>query len=136
MKKDEVPQDAASTYGGVRKLLYAVDDSGAYTGVKSAGWEPEAFANIQAVDELNRLRDEAWARAKAGKASPLEYHLYRRRMEPATLQAVTGFWGWRVRRHLTPEVFARLPDRILSRYAEAMDLTVAELRALPEKPQG
>jgi hypothetical protein len=111
-----------------------VDDSGAYTEVNSAGWEPETFATVQAVDELNRLRDQALADAKAGKVSPLVFHMYERRMEPATLAAVTGLWAWRVRRHFRPDVFARLPDRILARYAEVMDLPLDRLRSLPEGP--
>lgn len=132
MKTDEVPQETARTYGGTKKLLYAVDDSGAYTEVGSAGWEPETFATVQAVDELNRLRDEALADAKAGKVSPLVYWMYQRRMEPATLAATTGLWAWRVNRHFQPKVFAGLPDRILARYAEVMDIPLATLRTLPD----
>ncbi len=135
MKKDEVPQETARTYGGVRKLLYAVDDSGAYTEVNSAGWEPETFATVQAVDELNRLRDEAYADAKAGKVSPLVYWMYQRRMEPATLAATTGLWAWRVNRHFQPKVFAGLSDNLLARYAEVMDLPLEQLRSLPAAPE-
>ncbi|HYE44946.1 MAG TPA: hypothetical protein VEA44_04140 [Caulobacter sp.] len=134
MKKDEVPQETARTYGGVRKLLYAVDETGEYTGVNSAGWEPETFATVQAVDELNRLRDEAFADARAGKVSPLVFWMYARRMEPATLAATTGLWAWRVKRHFRPGVYAGLPDRILARYAEVMDLSIEQLRGLPASP--
>jgi hypothetical protein len=134
MKKDEVPQETARTYGGVKKLLYAVDEAGEYTEVNSAGWEPETFATVQAVDELNRLRDEAWADAKAGKVSPLVYWMYARRMEPATLAATTGLWAWRVNRHFQPKVFAGLNDKILARYAEVMDIPLATLRTLPDTP--
>lgn len=134
MKKDEVPQETARTYGGTKKLLYAVDDSGEYTEVNSAGWEPETFATVQAVDELNRLRDQAFADAKAGKVSPLVYWMYARRMEPATLAATTGLWAWRVNRHFKPKVFAGLSDAILARYAEVMDIPVASLRTLPDAP--
>ena len=44
MKVDEVPQETALTYGGVRKLLYAGEERGDYAGVNSAGWEPETYA--------------------------------------------------------------------------------------------
>lgn len=134
MKTEDVPQETARTYGGTKKLLYAVDDSGAYTEVNSAGWEPETFATVQAVDELNRLRDEAFADAKAGRVSPLVFHMYQRRMEPATLAAVTGLWGWRVRRHFKAAVFAKLPQGILARYAEVMDIPLERLRGLPAGP--
>ena len=41
---------------------------------------------------------------------------------------------WRVRRHLRPGVFSRLPPRILRRYSEALELPVERLRILPDAP--
>jgi hypothetical protein len=38
-----------------------------------------------------------------------------------------------VRRHLRPEQFARLSAALLARYAEALGISVAELKRLPEK---
>jgi len=134
MKKDAVPQEIAVTYGGQRKLLYAVDERGEYGGVHSAGWEVETTATLAAVTELNRLRDDAWQRARAGETSALEYHMYRRRMEPATLAAATGLWRWRIRRHFNPARFSRLAPRLLRRYAQVLDLSPAELQQLPTRP--
>jgi hypothetical protein len=134
MDKDSVPQDASPTYGGLRKLLYAVDESGNYTGVQSSGWEAESFSTELAVAELNRQRDDAWRRARAGEASALEYHMYRCRLDLETLARVSGIWRWRVRRHLRPSVFATLPEGVLRRYAEAMGVGVEELRILPPSP--
>lgn len=135
MKKDEVPQDEAKSFAGNRKLLYAVGEGGDYEGVTSAGWEAEDYATQAAVAEINRMRDEAFQRAKAGTVSPLEYHMYARRMEPATLSQTTGFPGWRIRRHLKPSIYAKLPDNVLQRYSDAMGLTLAELRTLPASPE-
>lgn len=134
MKKDAVPQETAVTYGGQRKLLYAVDERGEYSGVHSSGWEVETTATLAAVAELNRLRDEAWQRARDGTTAPLEYHMYRRRMEPATLASATGFWRWRIRRHFQPARFRRLSRRVLLRYAQVLDLTPDQLRQLPPRP--
>jgi hypothetical protein len=132
--KQSVPQDDSPTYGGLRKLLYAVDETGHYTGVPSSGWEAESFATELAVAELERLTLEAWQRASRGEASPLEYHMYRRRMDLDTLVGVTGFWRWRIRRHFRARGYANIPDRVLARYAEALGVTVAELRSLPASP--
>jgi hypothetical protein len=134
MDKNSVPQDASPTYGGLRKLLYAVDEQGRYTGVPSSGWEAESFSTELAVSEINRLRDIAWQRARAGETSALEYHMYRNRMDFDTLVMVSGVWRWRVRRHFKPAVYAKLSDRILMRYADAMGVSVAELRTLPDSP--
>jgi len=132
MKTDDVPQDEARTYGGQKKLMYAVREDGEYTGVKSAGWEVETYATVSAVEELDRLRDDAVARAKAGATSPLEAHMYVRRMDVATLAAVTGIWEWRVKRHFRPSVFAGLSTALLERYAQALDIDVAALKRAPE----
>ena len=134
MDKGAVPQDASSTYGGLRKLLYAVDERGEYTGVPSSGWEVESFSTELAVAELERQGAEALQRAHAGITSALEYHMFARRMDFETLASVSGMWRWRLRRHLQPGVFARLPGKVLKRYADAMGITVTELRALPAAP--
>lgn len=136
MKTDEVPQEPSRTYGGVKKLLYAVDEQGEYRAVKSAGWEVEAYATVAAVDELERLRDAAWLAARDGSSSPLAYHMYRRRMDPPTLAAAAGVWRWQLKRHLRSAPFARLGDRQLTRYAEALGVTVEALRRLPNRPNG
>jgi len=128
-----VPQDPSPTYEGQRKLLYAVDDKGEYTGVQSAGWEPETFATLTAVAELDRLRDDAWSRALAGQTSALEFHMFDRRMELDTLAATTGLWKWRIRRHFDVHRFAKLPESVLARYADAMGITVERLRAVPPR---
>jgi hypothetical protein len=133
MQTSLVPQDPSPTYEGQRKLLYAVDDKGDYTGVHSAGWEPETFATLTAVAELDRLRDDAWARATAGQTSALEFHMFDRRMELETLAATTGIWKWRIRRHFSVRRFAQLSHRILQRYAHAMGITVERLRAVPPR---
>jgi hypothetical protein len=133
MEKNSVPQDNSPTYAGLRKLLYAVDEQGKYTGVPSTGWEVEAFATQTAVSELDRQRRDAWQRARDGKTSALEFHMYRNRMELDTLSATTGIWRWRVRRHFSPRRFAKLPEKVLSQYAAAMGISVAELRAVPER---
>jgi len=131
MEKESVPQDNSPTYAGLRKLLYAVDKQGKYTGVPSTGWEVESFATQTAVSELDRLRRDAWQRARDGRTSALEFHMYRNRMELDTLSATTGLWRWRVRRHFDPQKFAKLSERILTRYADAMGITVAELHIVP-----
>ncbi len=135
MKKEEVPQDPSPNYGGQRKLFYAVDERGDYGGVHSAGWEVETAATQAAIDAVNRQRDDAWARARRGDTAPLEFHMYRRRMDLALLAQTSGLWQWRIRRHFDPRRFARLSPRLLARYAEALGLSVAELQSLPDSSE-
>lgn len=127
MKLDEVPQDHSSTYGGHRKLLYAVDAEGHYRGARSDGWEAESYATRQALDELQRLSDEAERDWRAGRVSVLKCLMYRYRLDEPALAQVTGLWQWRVRRHFHPERYRRLGATVLRRYAEAFGLPLEQL---------
>jgi hypothetical protein len=131
MKTDDIPQDDNPTLGGVRKQVYAVDDAGRYTARPTTGWEVESIVTGQAVDEYARLAAEALARARAGQASPLEFHMYDRRLELPTLAAAAGLWQWQVRRHLRPGPFQSLSPATLERYASTLGISVETLKALP-----
>lgn len=119
---------------GHSKLLYAVDETGHYVPAPCNGWEAEEIVLDQAIAEYLRLASEAWQRAKTGLGSTLAYHMYRERMDVVLLAQSTGFFKWRVRRHLKPGVFGRLSERVRQRYAEALGKTPAELDSLPEQP--
>jgi len=134
VKADEVPQDVARAYLGMGKALYAVDSEGSYTLVRSAGWEAEEIVLDQAIAECERMAREAHERGLRGEASPLEYHMYKCRMDVVVLSQSTGYFRWRVRRHFRPTVFARLSDAIRQRYADALGMRVEELVRLPADP--
>ncbi len=48
-------------------------------------------------------------------------------MDVELLSQTTGLWRWRVRRHLKPKGFARLPPALKLRYAEALGISVEAL---------
>lgn len=126
-----MPQDASRLFDGHSKAMYAVDARGRYTTVESSGWQAEETATEIAIAEFERELAAARARCAAGLSAPLEYHMYARRMDLATLADSTGLARWRVRRHLRPRTFARLPARLLRRYASALQVPESELRSLP-----
>jgi hypothetical protein len=128
MDANEVPQEGNRTLGGHRKAMYARGADGRLGIVPSRGWEAEEIVTRQAVEELDRLAAEARRRVHAGTASALEYHMHRARMDSLMLAQVTGLWHWRVRRHLRPEVFARLRPALVARYADALGLSADALR--------
>ena len=134
MKADDVPQYEARSLNGVGKALYALNDNGEYALVRSAGWEAEEIVLDQAIDECERQARDAFARAKRGESSPLEYHMYRLRMDVLVLSQSVGMFQWRVKRHLKGGAFAKLSAKTRDRYAHAMGLTLAELDTLPEHP--
>lgn len=134
MKEEDVPQFAGSAYGGNRKLLYAVDASGNYKGVPSQGCEVESAATFAALEDLRSQQVDAWERARRGEGSPLAYHMYRCKMDPALLAQAAGFFRWRVERHLSNPRFGALPQRILRRYSEALGIPIDALTRLPDEP--
>lgn len=128
MLDSEVPQEGNSTLGGHRKAMYARGADGKLHIVQSAGWEVEEIVTKQAVDDLLRLTEEARQRVLAGLTSPLEYHMYRVRMDVPLLSQASGIWQWRIRRHFRPAVFAGLSAFLLTTYADAMGMTVDQLK--------
>jgi len=128
MLDSEVPQEGNSTLGGHRKAMYARGTDGKLHIVQSAGWEVEEIVTKQAVDDLLRLTEEARQRVLAGLTSPLEYHMYRVRMDVPLLAQASGIWQWRIRRHFRPAIFAGLSASLLATYADAMGMTVDQLK--------
>ena len=127
MDLQNVPQEGNKTLGGHRKAVYAKDAGGHIVAVASKGWEVEEIVTSQAVEEMRALAETARQNAINGLSSPLEYC----RMDLLLLAQSTGIWRWRIRRHLRPEIFARLSPNLLKRYAEALGLTIQQLQRLP-----
>jgi len=133
VKKNDVPQDNSKTYQGQNKLVYAVDDSGHYQGVKSSGWEVESFATQLAVDDLNEQTNEALQQAHKGEVSPLAYHMLARRFDVPTLAGASGFYQWQIKRHLRPSIFIKLSDKKINRYCDALKISREALFTLPSQ---
>lgn len=131
MDLDAVPQEGNATLDGHAKLMYARDAQGRVVTTRSRGWEAEEIVTSHAVDVLVEQARAAKERVAQGLASPLEYWMYERRMDVALLSQTSGFWQWRVRRHLKPKHFAALPEKYLARYSEALGLPVSTLQGLP-----
>ena len=128
MNDADVPQEGNATHAGLRKALYAQGSDGQVRLVRSAGWAVEEIVTRQALDDLAQRAETARQRALQGECSPLEYHMFRSRMDLTLLAQTTGLWRWRIRRHFRPEVFGRLPEKILQRYADVMGITTQTLR--------
>jgi hypothetical protein len=131
MNLDDVPQEGNATLDGHAKLMYARDAQGRVVTTRSRGWEAEEIVTSHAVDVLIEQARDARERVARGLASPLEYWMYERRMDVALLSQTSGFWQWRVRRHLKPKHFAALSAKQLARYSEALGLPVSTLQGLP-----
>jgi len=129
MKKEEVPQDEGNlSKNHMREMIYATDESGNYTTELSTGWEPKTIALANSIDEINARIEIAKTDVKNGAVSPIVYFMELNKMDVGILSGYVGMWKWRVKRHFKPEIFRKLNERILSKYAQTFEITVAELK--------
>lgn len=127
MEIKDIPQDDSESYHGHLKVIYGTRD-GRYEAATSSGWQDEAYATEMAVAELDEQTRAAREAVARGEYSPLYYHMFRFRHDETGLAMAAGIWKWRLRRHLRPEIFAKLPDKTLQKYADALQISIGELK--------
>jgi hypothetical protein len=131
MKIDEVPQNKGMITDGLREICYAVDENGRYILAQSVGWEPKNIANDQAWMLIEEEVLQTVKKIKAGKLSPLAFHMAKNQMNVSLLSKYVGFNRLRVNFHLKPSVFRRLKPSILKRYSRIFEIEVEELLKIP-----
>jgi hypothetical protein len=130
MKIENTPQEPNKTHAGAKKALYAQDEKGEYKITPSIGWKAEEIATLLALEELKLKEKEAKEAYFAGKLSPLPFYMYQKRMDLTILSCTSGISKWRIKRHFKPSVFAKLNDKYLFLYAEALDIDAKTLREI------
>lgn len=132
MKIKDVPQDLKYYKGTViRDQEYAVDENGHYQMVESDGWMPKNEALEVTIDAIDEECQEILQRIKKGQTSPLEYYMVKNLMDVGLLSDYSGFSKRTIRKHFKPDVFEKLDDETLSKYAEALRITIDELKNIP-----
>ena len=117
--------------GDYTEMAYAQDEDGRYVLVPSAGWEAKTIANQRSWDMLNQITEDMLRQVRAGKLSPLAYHMATRHLDEGILAKYVGLAKWRVRRHLKPDVFRNLKPSIMQKYSDFFGLSPEELRQVP-----
>lgn len=130
MKKEDIPQDYGSLSKATKEMCYAVDDTGKYVTALSTGWEVKATALSVAWKDIEERVAAAKQKVLNNEASPILYFMELRLMDVAIVSAYTGFWKWKISKHLSPEVFSRLPEKKLRKYAEAFNVSVEDLKTM------
>jgi hypothetical protein len=133
MKVHEIPQDNIRTLAGEKKLLYALDESGRYTGATTTGWEVEEIVLLDVLEDYDGKAAEARQRVLTNQSSPIEYFMYMRRMDLITLAQAMGLFRWQVKRHLKPDVFRKLDAALLQQYADLLRIPLAALTRFEEE---
>lgn len=128
MKKEDIPQDKSALIGVTTEVTYAVDAEGKYVSERSTGWEVKTEALNIAWDDVERKIQEAKEKVMRGEASPILYFMEKKLMDTGILASYTGFWKWRIKKHLKPAAFQKLSEDKLRKYAELFEISIEELK--------
>ena len=130
MKKENVPQDMGALGKITKEVCYATDSSGKYVTELSSGWDVKNGALDVAWKDVEERIAKAKQKVLSGEASPLLFFMEYRLMDVEILAGYSGFWQWQVKRHLKPNVFKKLSDKKLQKYADAFNVKVEDLKTM------
>lgn len=131
MEKENVPQhDSNLSKKDLKELVYATDENGNYTTELSTGWEPKAIALSNSIDEIKERAAAAKKQVELGIVSPICYYMEIHKMDIGILAGYVGLWKWQVKRHFKPVNFKKLSEKVLQKYADAFEITIAELKQI------
>ncbi|MBK5286720.1 MAG: hypothetical protein JJE25_15115 [Bacteroidia bacterium] len=130
MKIKDLPQDPSVLDKFTKDVVYAEDDSGNYTTGLSRGWQVKADALNIAWEDIEQRIHEAEQKVNHGEASPVLFFMELRLMDMPTIAAYTGFWQWQIKRHIRPDVFKKLSDKKLKKYAEVFEVNIDDLKKM------
>ena len=115
---------------GLPKAYYRHNDNGQYVLETDAPWAEKVSCALIIAGNRARL-EEIRKAVLAGQQSPLCYYMEMRQMDPGMLAKAAGIVVFRVKRHLHPEIFAKLKPSVLNRYTKALRVTLEELKTVP-----
>lgn len=127
IKQINIPQEKNDAQGGKRKVMYAPNIKGNFERFKYAS-SVEEYATKLAIEEYKTLQQEALLRIKNNISSPIEYLMYKNRMDLPTLSSVVGIFQFRVKRHLKAKIFKKLNDKVLEKYSIAFGVSLEKLK--------
>ena len=133
MKKEDVPQDLVYFKDNpVRDVMYAVDENGHYTSVISDGWSVKNDALGVVWEDIREQCEEIRRQVLAKEVSPLAYHIKKSLLDIGLLSAYAEIPKRKIRKHLKYDEFMKSDENTLQKYADAMRITVEELKRVDE----
>jgi len=130
MKKENVPQDMGALGKITKEVCYATDSTGKYVTELSNGWDVKTEALNVAWKDVEARVASAKQKVLKDEASPLLFFMEYRLMDISILSDYTGYWKWQIKRHLKPDVFKRLSNKKLQKYAEAFNVKAEDLKTM------
>ncbi len=133
MKKEDVPQDLQFFKDKVvRDVMYAVDEDGNYMPVISDGWSVKNDALNAVWDDIREQCEEIRRQVLARAASPLAYHMKKALQDVGMLASYAGVPKRKIRKHLKYDEFMKADEEILQKYADALRISVEDLKCVNE----
>lgn len=130
MKKEDVPQDLGALGKVTKEVCYATDEDGRYTTALSNGWDVKSTALDTAWQDVEERIAAAKQKVLNKEASPILFFMEKALMDTEILAGYTGFWQWQIKRHIKPNVFNSLSEKKLQKYAEAFNISIADLKTM------
>ncbi len=109
-------------------VLFVEKDDESYAPVQTG-----SYISAHYIDDFfykkEKLAKEMEEELKQGKISPVYYYMMVQDMGPGDLAKRVGISKRKLKKHFRPEVFAKLGEKMLEKYAVVFGVKVGELRA-------
>ena len=129
MKVKEVPQDLKYFKDNlIRDLNYALDEDGHYTSIISDGWDVKNDALSIVWEDILAECEPIRQQVLEKKISPIAYHMKKNLQDVGLLSTYSGIPKRKIKKHLRYEEFMKLDETTLQKYADALRLSVEELK--------
>jgi len=129
VKKQDLPQDESNLQSAnMTEVLYVTDENDNYTTANSIGWDAKKAALEESMELINERIEEARQNVANKIVSPIIYFMELNKMDLQVLAAYVDKWQWTVKRHAKPNIFKKLSDSTLKKYADAFGISVDELK--------
>lgn len=114
-------------------LHYSLDNEGHWNSKMLSNWGAKDIINTQTWTIVEERMQEAKDKVLRGEMSPIGFYMVKCIMDVKLCAEFTGYPKWRVKKHMKPEVFKKLPAEKLKRYADVFEISVEDLMNLEEK---
>ncbi|BAS68337.1 MAG: hypothetical protein DSY43_03120 [Gammaproteobacteria bacterium] len=134
MSNNKISNKIDDIYENNQKIIYTINKQGQIKSTTGTGCDAEINALKEAIKEIEYNTKIALEQVKLSKISILAYHMHHQRLDVTMLAQATGQFKWQVKRHFKPNIFKRLPLKILRKYAVALDIDVNTLQNISDLP--
>jgi len=95
-------------------------------------WEKRFDATEIVITKQTKELETILQQIREGQLSPLAYHSQINLFSINLLSSYTGMSKFRIKKHLKPAFFNQLDEETLGKYATLFEITVEELKKIPE----